>query len=271
MNKRKDDVQLLLIDPQMDFCSPGGSLYVPGAEQDIARLSDMIRKHGDDIDDIHVTLDSHHYVHIAHPVFWVDSKGNHPDPFTAITHEEVKGGNWRSYNPGFSRRAAAYVKELEENGRYTLIIWPPHCLIGSMGHAVVPEIFGAIKEWESRFNVADMVTKGSNIFTEHYSAVRADVIDPDDPFTMLNMRLVDALRNCGDNGKILIAGEALSHCVANTIRDVAEEFSPDELQKFVILEDASSNVSGFETLGETFLADMEAAGMQLSTTTSFFN
>jgi nicotinamidase-related amidase len=28
---------LLVIDPQVDFCDPSGSLYVPGAEDDMGR------------------------------------------------------------------------------------------------------------------------------------------------------------------------------------------------------------------------------------------
>ncbi|MCP4220085.1 MAG: hypothetical protein GY765_35970, partial [bacterium] len=212
MNRSKREIQLLLIDPQVDFCEPSGALYVPGAEKDIQRLSRMIEKNVGDIDDIHVTLDSHHFVHIAHPVFWIDSGGNHPAPFSLISYADVASGKWRAYNPGFMKRAQEYVKALEDNGRYSLVIWPPHCLIGSTGHAVMPELFDALQKWEAQFNVVNMVTKGSNIFTEHYSAVRADVIDPDDAFTMLNMRLVDALKSCGTDGRILIAGEALSHC-----------------------------------------------------------
>jgi len=268
---KNKEIQLLLIDPQVDFCEPDGALYVPGAQEDIQRLTAMITKYIGDIDDIHVTLDSHHYVHIAHPVFWTDGRGSHPAPFSLISLEDVKKGKWRAYNPGFQKRALDYVQALADNGRYSLVVWPPHCLIGSKGHAVVPELFQALADWEAQFNVVDMVTKGSNLFTEHYSAVRADVMDPDDPFTMLNMRLVDALRSCSDNGKILIAGEALSHCVANTIRDVADEFSKDELNKFVILEDACSNVRGFEQLGDQFLLDMAAVGMEISNTKSFFN
>ncbi len=271
MNNNNQSVQLLLIDPQFDFCDPSGALYVPGAEEDVKRLSNMIKKYTGEIEDIHVTLDSHHYVHIAHPVFWVDSNQNHPDPFTLISIDDIAAGKWRAYNPGFIKKAEDYVRSLSDNGRYQLVVWPPHCLIGSRGHAVVSELFDALKSWESQFNVVNMVTKGSNLFTEHYSAVRADVIETDDPFTMLNMRLVDALKNCGNDGRILIAGEALSHCVANTIRDVADEFAEEELKKFVILEDASSNVPGFENLGEQFLVEMEARGMEISTTGEVFN
>ena len=70
-------VELLIIDPQVDFCDPKvGALYVPGAEHDMNRLAAMIRRLNNKIDDIHVTLDSHHLIHIAHPIFWKDS-GDH--------------------------------------------------------------------------------------------------------------------------------------------------------------------------------------------------
>src|SRR3989339_612132 len=100
---------LFIIDPQVDFCDPNGKLYVKGAEKDISRLSNMIEKNMNEIDDIFVTLDSHHTIHIAHPIFWVNQKGEHPNPFTLITAEDVKKGIWRAYNPGYQARAETYV------------------------------------------------------------------------------------------------------------------------------------------------------------------
>ena len=78
------NIQLLVIDPQKDFCDPTGALYVKGAEKDMERLAAMVDKNGDKIDDIRVTLDSHQKIHIAHPICWQDAKGNHPAPFTII-------------------------------------------------------------------------------------------------------------------------------------------------------------------------------------------
>lgn len=265
-----DKVTLFIIDPQVDFCDPTiGSLYVAGADKDMTRLSAMVRKNIGAIDDIHLTIDSHNLVHIAHAIWWVDQQGNHPGPFTLIDADSVRKGKWRCVNPGFQKRSLEYVETLEKNGRYVLCIWPNHCIIGSVGQTIVPELFSAVTEWENQFAIANKVTKGSNPFTEHYSAVRADVVDPEDAGTMLNERLIKALKNTG-NGKILIAGEALSHCVANTIRDVANEFSTDEVKKFVLLEDACSNVTGFEKMGQDFINDMVAKGMQISTTEKFF-
>lgn len=258
----------LIIDPQEDFCNPKtGALYVTGAEADMSRLSAMIRRIRTKIDDIHVTLDSHHTVDIAHPIWWKDSTGKHPDAFTIISKADLDAGRWTTTQPGAYRRSYEYVESLEKHGRYPLCVWPYHCLIGSQGHAVVPELFAALKEWESEFAVVDYVTKGSNIWTEHYSAVQADVPDPSDPSTQINTRLIQTLTEADI---IFVAGEAGSHCLANTVRDVANNFGDDSyVKKLVVLTDATSPVPGFEKFQDDFIREMTARGMQLSTTTDF--
>lgn len=265
MSKR---IELLIIDPQVDFCDPKqGALFVPGAEHDMNRLAAMIRRLKNKIDDIHVTLDSHHFIHIAHPIFWKDSRGQHPPKFTSISSADVEEGVWTPTVPSLYRRALDYVHKLEQNGRYALTIWPPHCLIGSPGHTVCPELFAALTEWESRFAFVDYVTKGSNILTEHYSAVQADVPDPADPATQINTRLIQTLENAD---MIAIAGEARTHCLANTVRDVANNFGADSfVSKLVLLTDAASDIPGFETHAQNFMTEMVGRGMQLSTTTEF--
>lgn len=261
-------IDLLIIDPQKDFCDPQGALFVPGADQDMSRLTKMVNRIGSKLNDIHVTLDSHHVMDIAHPMFWKDSSGSRPAPFTIITKSDIDNGNWSTTIPSFHKRASEYVALLETNGRYPLCIWPEHCLIGSEGHAVVPELFEALKNWERNHSaMVDYVSKGSNIHTEHYSGVQADVPDPSDPSTQINVRLIKTLEECDT---VLIAGEALSHCLANTTKDIVDNFSDSSyVKKIVLLEDASSSVGSFETLGSDFVKDMVAKGMQISNTEDF--
>jgi nicotinamidase-related amidase len=251
----------------VDFCDPKGALYVPGAERDMQRLARLVRRTRDRLDDIHVTLDSHHWIHIAHPIFWKDSRGNHPPVFTRISRADVEQGVWTATVPGMYKRALDYVRKLETNGRYDLTIWPPHCLIGSSGHAVFPCLYSALQEWEVRFAFVDYVTKGSNITTEHYSAVQADVPDASDPSTHINTELIRILQNAD---VVAVAGEALTHCLANTVRDIASNFGDDRfVSKIVLLTDATSAIPGFESVGDAFIADMTARGLQLSTTAEF--
>ncbi|MCA1595014.1 MAG: cysteine hydrolase family protein [Chloroflexi bacterium] len=259
---------LVIIDPQTDFCDPSGALYVKGAEDDIRRLAAMVRKTAGGLDDIHVTLDSHRVIDVAHPVFWKASDGTHPAPFTIISAAEVETGRWTPTLPSLYRRMLDYVRALEANQRYPLCIWPPHCLIGSVGHTVVPELLAALQGWEQqRFGLVDFVTKGSNPWTEHYSAVCADVPDPSDPGTQINTRFIQTLM---DADQVAIAGEAGSHCLANTVRDIANSFGDDSaVKRLVLLEDATSPVPGFEPLQDAFVKEMKARGMQISTTRDF--
>jgi len=99
--------QLLIIDPQNDFCDlPAAwrpldpltgqaiapALPVAGAHADMQRLARFIRLAGDAITDITVTLDSHHHVDIAHPTFWQTGEGEPVTPFTTITARQVRDG-----------------------------------------------------------------------------------------------------------------------------------------------------------------------------------
>ena len=89
------NIVLLIIDPQVDF-HPGGSLAVEGANEDSARIASIIRSQGGSISNIIITLDSHHRTHIAHGISWVNSAGDHPSPFTLISHADAAAhrGRW---------------------------------------------------------------------------------------------------------------------------------------------------------------------------------
>jgi len=285
--KRGLDVRLLIIDPQEDFCNPQlsekmakdpsyvpdilepGTLYVPGADQDMIRLSKMIDRLGNKISRIHTTLDQHHPLAIFHGMFWIDKDGNNPPPFTIISVDDVANGVWTPKHPGMLQWATDYVKTLETGGRYPLCIWPVHCRIGSPGANVVPVLLKSLLNWENEYyKLADFISKGSNYRTEHYSAVKAEVEDPADPMTQLNTKyLIEPLEEAD---MIPLGGEALSHCLANTVRDIATFFNDEEkIKKFVLLTDACSNVPGFDNMGDDFIKEMTALGMQLSTTEEF--
>jgi len=275
MSKKK--VCLLVIDPQFDFCNDQGRLFVPGAHEDMVRLGAMIKKYGGDIDDIQITMDSHYGVHVAHSRCWVSKTGEHPIPIflhkgndipMPITLDDVLAGEWRAYNTAWQQRYVDYLTALKQNGRYALMIWPDHCIIGHPGQNLYEPFLEAITEWEDRFfAMAQRTTKGSNPFTEHYSAVKADVEDPKDPKTRLNTKLIDLLK---EYDVILGGGEALSHCKAYTMRDIFHEFSADQIKKFVLFEDASSSVPGCEKMGEDFVNEYAAKGMQVAKTTNYF-
>jgi nicotinamidase-related amidase len=227
---------------------------------------------------IHVTLDCHHLFDIAHPGMWRNSSGENPDPFTIITYQDIVDGKWfpvfasLPWHSNAREYVKEYAKALEDSGKYALCIWPPHCLIGSRGNGVVPSLFDAFIKWEqgARDNI-DYVSKGSTMTTEHYSAVKAEVPEPSDPTTQLNTRLIKTLMEADT---IFFAGEAGSHCVKNTIEDIADGFGDDTyVKKLVMLEDAVSPVQSpyvdFPAIQQQFVEDMKARGMRVAKTTDF--
>lgn len=257
----------LIIDPQIDFCDPAGALFVPGADADMARLAALLERIAGEVDALHVSLDAHHFADIAHPAWWRDADGNPPSPFTIITADEIAAGRWTTARLDALPRSRAYVEALARQGRYPLCIWPPHCLLGSPGQAVVPALHRVLCAWETDHGPVDYVVKGVNAWTEHYSALQADVPDPTDPSTQVNAALLAALHGAD---RIFVAGEAGSHCVAHTVRDIAEAPGGDALlRKMTLLTDAVSPVPGFAPLQERFLADLAARGLRLSATAEF--
>ncbi|WP_028451519.1 hypothetical protein [Chitinilyticum aquatile] len=255
--------QLLLIDPQYDFCDmPGAALPVAGANADLQRAAQLIARLGDRLGAIHVTLDTHQPLDIAHPVWWRDAAGNPPAPFTVITANEVHAGIWLARDPAQQAASVAYVDALAASGKYQLVIWPEHCLAGSPGHTVQPDVLAALHNWSrSQLKTVNFVSKGMNPHTEHYSAIQAEVPDPHDPTTHPDTAWLAQLAQADT---LLIAGEALSHCVASTVRDLAAQL-PDRIDRFMLLTDCSSPVPGFEAFGEAFVAELTSKGMKLAT------
>ena len=254
---------LLIIDMQNDFCKPDGALYVKDAEKDISRLGTFIKKHSDKLDHIILTQDNHHVIDISHPQFWEDRQGNAPEAFTEISTDDIAYGKWK---PRFEKeRAVEYIRDLERQGEFPHVIWPEHCIIGSCGAAIVDEIMEPVKMWAREGRYFDVVIKGTDPLTEHFGALKANVPVEDNPETRLNSELV---RQFGLFDTILVAGEAKSHCVASTVKQMLE--IDDTARKLVILEDCMSNVAGFETLALPIYEKAQREGVRFSLSTEWF-
>ena len=271
-------IALLIIDTQNDFCdlpetwrSPDPvrkvlttpALPVSGAHADMQRLAALIDAGGAGLSSIVVTLDSHQRYDIAHPTYWQTGAGEAVGPFTAITAAQVRAGSYAPRDPAALPRTLAYLDALEQTGRYTLMVWPVHCEIGSWGHNVHPAVKAAYNRWEDQhLGVVQKVTKGSNPWTEHYSALQAEVPDTADEDTQLNRALIAQLDRAD---LIVIAGEASSHCVKATTEHIAQYLPSRQLNKLLLVSDAMSPVAGFEAQAQAFFDDMSRQGARLAT------
>ncbi|KAI2488795.1 hydrolase [Fragilaria crotonensis] len=281
---------LLLIDLQKDF-HPDGSLAIPTADDDAKRIVQLIRNHSSSIDRVVATLDSHHKLHIAHPCFWWDAEEKyHPDPFTIISHDDVLSGKWKPRSKlalldsdltafevptkdgsndatlDLQEYAKEYTKRLEAKGRFKLCIWPEHCLIGTDGHSMVDNVRRALNDWsDATGGSVEFVWKGQNLLTEMYSALEADV--PVSKETSFNEPLLESLLT---SKKLLVCGQAMSHCVNYTLRDIVHRWPSERRNEITLLTDCASAVPGFEDAAEQFQEDMKEAGVCLAVAANAF-
>ncbi|CAM9468484.1 unnamed protein product [Pylaiella littoralis] len=265
---------LMIVDPQVDF-HEGGSLAVPGALDDAERIAHFIANHLNDIDELVVTLDSHHRLDIAHPMFWTDGSGSgsHPAPFTLITSEDIQQGTWVPVQGEHKEHCLEYTRQLEKGGKFTLCVWPEHCLIGTPGHSVHPVVNEAIQEWAvARRTGVTYVHKGQHPLTEHYSCFAAEVPVQGDEANDKGRAVLAKL--CARD-RVLVCGQASSHCVNFSARDLAaawkrtttgaleDEIARRRMGSLVLLKDGMSPVPGFEVGGQNCFSSCESHFMIL--------
>jgi len=282
---------LLLIDAQKDFCFPEGALYVGGrtgrgAVEDSMRIAEFIYKNLGILTGITATLDTHYPYQIFFPTFWLDANGAHPNAHTTITFEDVISGKYRP-NPALvdvlniseeelKDHAVFYCKELARTGKYTLYLWPFHCLLGSNGHNIAGIIDEAIRFHSFvRSAQPNIVIKGTEPLTENYS-----VFSPEVKRTPRYSRIFHPNENLIQKllaeDMLIIAGEAASHCVKSSIDDLLDYINRKDkalAKKVYILIDCMSSVAvpdekggfiaDFTDVAETALKRYAAAGMNL--------
>lgn len=256
---------LLIIDAQYDFCNPNGTLFVPGAEKDVERMANLIALEGDQIDAIFLTLDTHKVLDIGHPLFWEDQNGNTVAPFTLISAKSVEAGKWV---PRYHREyVLQYLKTLEAEGEFQHFIWPEHCLVGSKGAAIDDTLMHAVLAWAHRTRREyRTIAKGMNPLTEHFGIFKAQVPLADAPETALDERLLTEL---DAYDRVLVAGEARSHCVATSIRQMVK-YAPALAGKVVALTDCMSDVPNFGHYADPIFEEAERSGMKFSKSSQVF-
>jgi nicotinamidase-related amidase len=277
---------LLLVDCQNTFCTPGYELFVAGrsgtaAMDDSRRICEFIYRNLGVISSITVSMDTHLAVQIFHPAFIVDDKGSNPPPYTMISSDDIEKGRWRVSQWALDSTPVGrladpqeyllhYARELEKTGKYQLMIWPYHAMLGGIGHALVSSIEeAAFFHTIARGVQTRFVTKGSNPLTEHYSIFRPEITEDTEgkPIASGNEKLIDDLLTFD---AIVIAGQAKSHCVAWTVSDMLEtiaERDPALAKKIYLLEDCASPVvvegADFTDQADAAYARFAEAGMNI--------
>jgi nicotinamidase-related amidase len=279
-------VCLVAVDVQNTFCIPAFELFVAGrsgtgAIDDNRRLCEFVYRNLDAITQIIPTLDTHQAMQVFHALWLVDSKGNHPEPYTLISADDVAEGRWQvdpevaealGLELDYARRHLVhYTRALEESGKYRLTIWPYHAMLGGIGHALVPAVEEAIFfHTVARHSQPDFRVKGTLPLTEHYSVFGPEVTEGPDGDTLgrHDAELVEKLLGFD---AVVIAGQAKSHCVAWTIDDLLRSPAVGErelAEKVYLLEDCTSpvvvpDVADYTEEADAAFARFAEAGMHV--------
>ncbi|KAG5929689.1 hypothetical protein E4U53_002397 [Claviceps sorghi] len=167
---------LLVVDCQEDFCPPNGAIPVPHGRDIITPLNTLLAlpfalKIG--------TRDAHPPNHIS---FTTSHPPSHP-PTTTLTHPS------------------------DPTTTHTTALWPPHCIAGSPGAALVADLHAA--------RLDAVVDKGTDPHMEMYSAFY-------DPFRMHDSGLAAWLKRDAVTD-IFVGGLAADYCVRATAEDALAE------------------------------------------------
>jgi len=262
-------IDLLLIDPQNDFCSEGGVFYEgcydahkKRLDKDVESMVIFLKNNFPKIKSITVSLDTHHSFDISHPSYWVNCQRESPEPFDVITVEDIKNGKWKPWREEYSDDVETYLMGLRNQGKYDHRIWPPHCLAGSWGHAINEKILYGLSQWEDFFGEEiNYIYKGLNPHTEHFSAFEAEIPSKFDSSTEFFIP-----QNLEYSENIVVMGEALSHCVASSVRSLVKVVSPEVI---TLVTDATSNVQGCDSLGDAFIRELTSKGMKTMMVSEF--
>ena len=233
---------------------------MPGAHADLARLAGFIHASHQQIGGITVTLDSHHRHDIAHPPYWRTGAGGPVAPFTTFTAAQVRAGEFRPAVAAQAERMLAYPDALEAAKRYSLMVSPLHCQLGSWGHGLHADVLAACSFFEDALHApVQVVSKGSFPWSEHYSALQVEVPDATDLSTAMNQPLLERLDQAET---LLIAGQSSSHCVKATVEHLVAHLPSGRPERLLLLTDCMSPVSGFEAQAAAFLDAMRALGVR---------
>ena len=245
------------------------------------RAVEWMYQHLGEISQLYFSLDTHHIYQIFHADWWQDADGNPPPPLTPITAADIKAGRWIPKQNADD--SLDYCERLEARGKYTLTIWPYHTLLGSVSHALLPDVMEAVSfHGLVREQAPRLLVKGEHPQTENYSVFSPEVqrLAAQEVGRFDQELLAELL----EFDQVFVIGEARSHCVLSTLQDLEQQLqrqypsnAKELFGQFVLLEDTTSSVPAppldplppslnFPLIAEQEMQRMENNGVKRSTT-----
>lgn len=252
----------IIVDPENSFCHPQGELYVPRSLIDMNNYLNFMRpraaakKIGLLIDG----GDEHDFYQYFFQSWWTNQNKQKPKIMETISAQSITDGYWE---PRFyPAETLETVEDLEARG-WQLNIWPYHTMRGTWGAKRVEILENELQRiMRSGESYSFSVRKPIIPLRHFYSMFEPEVPLPEHPYGYHSKSLLESL---GLYQRIIITGEALSHCALETLMTLVRYFQhhPDILKKIFILTDCSSCITGFEKNTWDKLEKVKALGVNV--------
>ncbi|KAK3951443.1 Isochorismatase-like protein [Pseudoneurospora amorphoporcata] len=189
---------LLVVDMQEDFCPPNGSLAVAGGRSITPLINTLLTS---PLLVLRVaTKDWHPPNHISFA-----SNHQHSSPETSTCCPESIG------TPAIPFVSTTTIHNPHNPSEsYTTRLWPPHCIAGSPGAALIPELDVS--------KIDKILEKGTDPRVEMYSAFYDPFVSP----RVSDSGLADMLREAKVT-HVYVVGLAADYCVWSTAMDAHKE------------------------------------------------
>ncbi|KAK7738300.1 NAD(+) salvage pathway protein [Diaporthe eres] len=175
---------LIVVDFQEDFCPPSGSLAIPQGRDIAPTVNELLS-----LPSFAVRIATQDW----HPADHISFAANHPSPPKQPFVDSVTVVNPHNASESYETR-----------------LWPVHCVQGTKGAELVPELAAG--------RVDVVVKKGTDARVEMYSAF----YDPFESPRVSDSGLARALRDRGVT-HVYVVGLAFDYCVSATAADAAKE------------------------------------------------
>ena len=199
---------LIIVDPQIDFIE-GGSLAVEGARKAMQNLTQHVKKHASEYNRVYVTLDMHYSTSLNFKNNWEGPGMDRVIVGQPFPKDLIKSGQ---IYPRFKYTRDADVAEVLKQPDY--MVWPPHCLKGTEGSQIWPELEEALLALGDKVT---FMTKGESDSRDNYSVFHygdRGLTKHGEDFVLWDKRY--------DNPDVYIAGLALDYCVFETVKSLQE-------------------------------------------------
>lgn len=258
----REKVLFLGIDLQKDFMEYG-SLPVKGSNADMERTLKWFYDNMAKISTTMVTMDTHLVHQVFHSAWWKTKDGKIVAPYTEITVKDLDSGLYvPQILPVHTRK---YLEGLESSpSKKKLMIWEYHCINGTDGQTLESR-FSNLIHYHSIVRMSNVLKKqkGFTPTEEHYGAIKPEF----SPTNQIDNQFINILSKYN---KIVVVGQAKSHCVLETLKQMVDYMPPEDVKNIYVLEDCMSSIQGFEQSTEDAFQELKNKyGLNLVKTDSF--